>query len=535
MPSDEATALVRLRGLLEVTRLVRTEDDVSRLLAADARTISESLGFRTVVINLYRPAWDDFYVSMVHGNEEARALLVGDAQGWDVWEPLLADRFERRGAYLVPSGEFDWDADGVKSYVPEFEPGGGEDAWDPQDALLVPMPHSDGHLLGILSLDEPALGRRPSDEELDVLVAVARHAALAVQSAQEAAEAARHRDALEQLLEISARLTESFAVDSILQAVCDGISGALGFQKVAAELVDPETGVLRPEAAAGWDLREPALNGPTRLDDVRPLFDRQFEIAGCFLLPREEAERRLPPSDRVYRSVMNGRGPHAWNHHWLIVPLYDRAGGVTGVIWADEPEDRLLPSKERLQALRVFANQATAALASAAQYAEVRFLADHDPLTKLSNRRAFMRELERETVRSRRYATEFALVLFDLDMFKAVNDGYGHLAGDEALVWVAEVLTEEVRRSDRAFRVGGDEFALILPAASRFEAADFVSRVAAALDANTDARFSALSASFGVAVFPHDGSDEEALLRVADESMYEGKALGADRAKLEAQ
>jgi GGDEF domain-containing protein len=62
-----------------------------------------------------------------------------------------------------------------------------------------------------------------------------------------------------------------------------------------------------------------------------------------------------------------------------------------------------------------------------------------------------------------------------------------------------------------------------------------VSRVAAALDANTDARFSALSASFGVAVFPHDGSDEEALLRVADESMYEGKALGADRAKLEAQ
>ena len=56
MPSEEATALVRLRGLLEVTRLVRTEDDVSRLLAAVARTISESLGFRTVVINLYRPA-----------------------------------------------------------------------------------------------------------------------------------------------------------------------------------------------------------------------------------------------------------------------------------------------------------------------------------------------------------------------------------------------------------------------------------------------------------------------------------------------
>src|SRR5438067_11552422 len=95
--TEEARTLGRLRGLLDVTRLVRTEADVETLLAEVARVISESLGFRAVVINLYRSAWDDFYVTTAHGSEEARELLLGDAPGWDVWHPLLDDRFLRRG------------------------------------------------------------------------------------------------------------------------------------------------------------------------------------------------------------------------------------------------------------------------------------------------------------------------------------------------------------------------------------------------------------------------------------------------------
>ena len=83
------------------------------------------------------------------------------------------------------------------------------DAWHPDDELFVPMLHSDGHMLGILSVGEPYTGGRPSDEELEVLVAVADHVALALQSFQEEAAAAHHRIALRELLQVSSRLAET--------------------------------------------------------------------------------------------------------------------------------------------------------------------------------------------------------------------------------------------------------------------------------------------------------------------------------------
>src|SRR6266487_1584899 len=117
MPAPSLPPISPLRGLLEVTSLVRAEGDLPELLGAIARTISESLGYRTVVVNLYRPAWDDFCVTTVHGNEGARAVLLGQVRSVDEWAPLLADRFCRRGAYVVPAGTFDWSACGY-SYVP---------------------------------------------------------------------------------------------------------------------------------------------------------------------------------------------------------------------------------------------------------------------------------------------------------------------------------------------------------------------------------------------------------------------------------
>ena len=155
---------------------------------------------------------------------------------------------------------------------------------------------------------------------------------------------------------------------------------------------------------------------------------------------------------------MNGRGPHAWNHHWLVVPLRDANGDVRGVLWADEPHSRLLPSQPILQALRIFANHATEALAAARQLEETRFLADHDPLTRLLNRRALLRELGAEVDEER----PLALVFLDLDNFKNVNDGHGHATGDRVLERIASLLVELVRTGDDAFRVGGDEFALLL-------------------------------------------------------------------------
>src|SRR4029079_19594278 len=145
-------------------------------------------------------------------------------------------------------------------------------------------------------------GRRPSDEELDVLVAVAEHAALAVEGAQAAADAARQQAALEQLLRVSSRLSEALDAEEIFQSVCESIRDALGFQHVAIELVEPATGRLCPQADVGYTIRDEALSVPVTLADVTPLFDPAFEIEGCFLLPCEEGQKRASTDLFVYTS-----------------------------------------------------------------------------------------------------------------------------------------------------------------------------------------------------------------------------------------
>ena len=515
-----------LRGLLEVSRLVRAEGDLPALLAAIARTISASLGYETVVINLYRPAWDDFCVTTVHGDEGARASLLGQVRDHSEWEPLLTARFRRRGAYVVPAGAYDW-GDSGRGDIPDVEPGTGAGAWHPEDALFAPMRHADGHLLGILSVDEPVTRLRPTDEELDVLVSLADHAALAVQSAQEAAEAARHRLALEQLLRVSSRLNDEPAADEILRAVCTGVRDALGFQNVLALLADPKTSRLEPRAAVGWSIDGPQLDGSIFLADVEPLLDPVFEIEGCFLLPSDEAERRVPSGKIGYVSQLNGRGPRAWNRHWLLVPLHDRAGVVIGMLGADEPEDRLLPSAEKLQALRIFANQAAAAIVASAHLEELRFLADHDTLTRLPNRRAFVDRLDGEVARALRYDRTFGLVLCDLDGFKQLNDQFGHAAGDEALRTFARILRDALRKTDDAFRIGGDEFALLLAEVGEDAARAVVRRIVERLEASDEARLFGIRTSFGVATCPGDASDPQALFRLADEALYLAKRNGS--------
>ena len=153
----------------------------------------------------------------MHGSDDARRTLLGDTLDWEAWAPLLDERFERAGAYMIPHGAFDWEDDVGRRYVPDWEPTADPHAWHPDDELFVPMLHSDGHMLGILSVGEPFTGVRPSDDELDVLVAVADHVALALQSFQEKAAAAHHRIALRELLQVSSRLTETLSIDAILE------------------------------------------------------------------------------------------------------------------------------------------------------------------------------------------------------------------------------------------------------------------------------------------------------------------------------
>ena len=180
---DAKRDVQRLEALLEVSRLVGFGVRGEELHEVVATTVAEAFGFGTVVLNLRRPTIGDYEVVVVTGSDAAREALLGTITTAEGWEPLLDPRFDVEGAYFVPAGAFDWTIHTEPSFVPELRPLDHRDAWRPDDALFVPLRHSDGHLLGVLSLDEPDDGLRPSSGDLAVLSGLTAHLAQAVESA----------------------------------------------------------------------------------------------------------------------------------------------------------------------------------------------------------------------------------------------------------------------------------------------------------------------------------------------------------------
>ncbi len=152
---------------------------------------------------------------------------------------------------------------------------------------------------------------------------------------------------------------------------------------------------------------------------------------------------------------------------------------------------------------------------------QVRRMAVTDPLTGLANYRTLVNALQNEMERSRRSGRPFAVVLFDLDGLKLVNDRFGHLIGSRAICRMASVLRMHCRSTDTGARYGGDEFALVLPEASGEAAERVARRVREKL--SSDPEIPQLTVSAGVAVFPQDGDSLEKLLGSADRALYRMK------------
>ena len=152
----------------------------------------------------------------------------------------------------------------------------------------------------------------------------------------------------------------------------------------------------------------------------------------------------------------------------------------------------------------------------------MRRFALRDPLTGLANRRALDERLGYEIARHTRHGESFAVLALDLDGFKAVNDRFGHDAGDDLLREAAAALVEVVRAQDTVVRLGGDEFCVLAPQTGQASADHLTARVHDAL-AGVTAGLNGLSASTGTAVFPSDGTTPEALLAVADLTALEAK------------
>lgn len=236
------------------------------------------------------------------------------------------------------------------------------------------------------------------------------------------------------------------------------------------------------------------------------------------LFPRSVAQRFRDIEVQIMRSGGPKVGMHELNvdasgrSRWIVttkVPILNQNGEVIGLVGMGRDETARKQAEDR-----------------------VLFLAHHDPLTGLPNRALFSDRLGQAILHAKRRQQPATVIFLDLDRFKLVNDGLGHLAGDEVLKIAADRVVSCLRATDTVARLGGDEFVVLLsdPPLSGSGIAQIIEKVRARLAEPIviAAQQFSLTASMGVASFPEDGHEAETLLANADTAMYHAKELGRD-------
>jgi diguanylate cyclase (GGDEF)-like protein len=256
-------------------------------------------------------------------------------------------------------------------------------------------------------------------------------------------------------------------------------------------------------------------------------------IVATLGLSAEEAQRQVvsgPPNGHEARAIsLVYQYPPALEgtelvHSGLAVPVPGESGPNGFIaIYSRSPSHRF--EEEVIRELEELAKRAGPAIENAWRFREARKLADLDALTGLHNRRYFHETLAREVSRAQRYSRQLALIVFDLDDFKAINDRIGHLSGDAVLAETAERVRDVVRSADIACRVGGDEFAVILPESSTADADQLYHRLRGAVSSRPVGQAGRLSLSAGIAdLLPDD--DPTHFFERTDEALYRAKELG---------
>ncbi len=397
-----------------------------------------------------------------------------------------------------------------------------------ESMLVVPMLYEE-RAVGILALSK--LGTNQfSDDDLQTMSIFAGYAAQAFanahsyeQLARQSAELARQLDSQRRLLEINERLLSTLDPGDVLETIADGLRAVVSYDNLSIYRADHEQQALVPvltrehhadlisryvipfgSGLMGWvvDHHEPALVNDA-LSDPRAL-----QIPGT---PTE------PEAMVVVPLVSNGEVTGALN--------VSRGGG---------PEAYF--SDQDFELVKLFAGQASIALRNADTHHAVSLRAETDALTGLGNHGAFQKDLARLLDRARDLPADanagVALLMMDLDRFKAYNDRLGHPAGDALLHAVGTAIYGAARSEDLAYRYGGDEFALILSSVDASQAEVVAERARRAVARLTSKDSTPVTITIGVAAFPSDATDKNALIGAADTALYYGKQAGEDRVTL---
>jgi diguanylate cyclase (GGDEF)-like protein len=407
-------------------------------------------------------------------------------------------------------------------------------------------------------LVEPGTERTDSDDR--VLRLFARYAANVLDVYTVLSDARRSDSTARTILSFSEKLSGLTNLAQALQILADTVPGVTGCAQSTVYLWDREqsrlilgahtTGITPPDADLGpiaprWSsVRSTTHIHPVRRDDGGPRAGGtengstpghlsieiddpliQQMISGHEVIVLDA----LTVEDPLLRSLMENSSIPAS----VVAPMF-AAGEFLGVIAANfskETPPTTIHDPDLRERLCGLADQAATAIQNLELLEKVSHMAWHDALTGLPNRRLFEDRVEQELVRSRRVGEPVCMFFVDIDNFKAVNDNHGHAAGDVLIQEVGKRLVETVRSQDTVARVGGDEFAILLPGlVDQHSINQLAERTLDAVHTPFDIFGEEVmtSASVGIAIAPEHGDTYDDLLNRADEAMYRAKGHGRD-------
>lgn len=332
------------------------------------------------------------------------------------------------------------------------------------------------------------------------------------------AENGSHSNELSIFHDVAKALTSSLNLDTVLQRIMQKMAAYFEPATWALLMVDEDSGELYLAVSVGTHCE---YASELRLTSGEPLSKWVISTGQALVIGDVTTDSRIAASSRT-QCVADRCGV-------VCMPVLS-GGDVMGVIQLVDVNMETYTRNELL--LRTLADYAAIAIQNARAVRRIQELSITDDCTALYNARHLFTVLAEEVHRSARFGYEFSLIFLDIDHFKDVNDGYGHLAGSKLLGMVGQLLRENLRLVDAAFRYGGDEFALVLPQTSKMAALLVARRISAAFHSRTwtvgEERGLQLRASIGIAGYPEDGSTPQAIVQSADEMMYTVKQAGRD-------
>ncbi|MDX6649965.1 MAG: hypothetical protein QOJ97_1916 [Solirubrobacteraceae bacterium] len=302
--------------------------------------------------------------------------------------------------------------------------------------------------------------------------------------------------------------TEAMRRNEELEALT-GLATTMTQTLEEAPIIEQALGVLHLAARAGSSALHTDGPGGPELRAVAGAWQEEQAWASGLAAPQDDREIHERGGRQVVRIVLSARG--------------NRIGHVTLLRRAADPF-----KARQLDLLGLLVDELAVALQNARDYREKLELAIRDPLTGLYNRRFFFEALEKEVARTERYGSPVSLAVFDVDGFKLINDRHGHAAGDDVLRAIGRVAEGLVRPTDSFARIGGEEFALLMPETGQLDGLLVAERIRTAIARHGILPGRRVTVSGGVATCPQDATKRDELERRADAALYWAKRHGKD-------